>query len=155
MVDSVNAFILADKKVSPEDISKQMEIFEDTAHKIGHVDLAFSKVRSRRVSPRKCKASQWNKSIGKHRFGWEQLPRPLYSPDMVLSDFHLFQKVSVWNKSFKRGWSGEQCEQLYKDFHAEIIQKLFFQWENVFKKIEIMLKNKVIFFLCEMGVILF
>ena len=41
MVDSVNAFILADRRVTIEDISEQLGIFVGTAYKIVHDNVAF------------------------------------------------------------------------------------------------------------------
>ena len=42
MVDSVNALILTDKRVTMEDIPEQLEISKDTTHKIMYDDLDFS-----------------------------------------------------------------------------------------------------------------
>ena len=47
MVDSVNAVILADRKVTIEDISEQLGISVDKVYKILHDDLAFSKISYR------------------------------------------------------------------------------------------------------------
>ena len=49
MVDSVNALILADRRVSIKDISEQLGISLGTANKIVHDELAFSKVSCRWV----------------------------------------------------------------------------------------------------------
>ena len=51
MVDSVNAPILADRRVTIKDISKQLRIFVGTAHKIVHDDIVFSKVNCRLPHP--------------------------------------------------------------------------------------------------------
>ena len=42
MVDSVNAVILADRKVTIEDISEQLGISVDKAYKILHDNFTFS-----------------------------------------------------------------------------------------------------------------
>ena len=41
MVDSFNELILTDRRVTIDDISKQLEILVDSAHKILNDDLAF------------------------------------------------------------------------------------------------------------------
>ena len=57
MVDSVNMLILPDRRISIENISKQLGISVDTAHKILPDDLAFSKVICHWVLPVQWKAS--------------------------------------------------------------------------------------------------
>ena len=57
MVDSVNLFILAERSVTIDKISEQLKISMDTAHKIIHDDLAFSKICCCWVSPGQFKAS--------------------------------------------------------------------------------------------------
>ena len=51
MVDSVNALILSDRRVSIEDISEQLAISVDTAHKIMHDALVFLKGSTRTIQP--------------------------------------------------------------------------------------------------------
>ena len=57
MVDSVNVFILVDKKVTTEDILKQLGISVVTTHKIRYSDVAFSKVSCCWISTGHCKVS--------------------------------------------------------------------------------------------------
>ena len=68
----------------------------------------------------------------------ELLRHPPYSPDHVLSDFHLF---GPW-KQFTRGTKLESDNEVKsvvsdwlrhqsKDFYAEVIGKLVHRWENV------------------------
>ena len=50
-MDSVHTLILADRRITIEDISEQLGISVDTVHKTVHDDLAFSKVSHCWVSP--------------------------------------------------------------------------------------------------------
>ena len=58
MVDSVDMFILADRRVEIEDISEKLGISVGTAHKIVYDDLAFSQVSCYWVSPCQYKTLQ-------------------------------------------------------------------------------------------------
>ena len=83
MVNSVNAIILVDSRVTVDDISEQSQIFVDTAHKIVLEELAFSKVSNRRVSLRQCKTLFCNKNMEIiNQFGLEELKNSLYSSDL-------------------------------------------------------------------------
>ena len=66
MVDSVNAPILVDKRVTIEDISEQLGISVDTEHKFVHDNRDLSKITCRWVSPKQYKASYCSKNSGNH-----------------------------------------------------------------------------------------
>ena len=90
IVDSVKAFILADRGVTFEDISVQM----GTAHKTAHNDLAFSKVKCGWILPGPCKEKNESKTVEAIcKFDWEKLPHLLYSADLVPSDFHFLSPL--------------------------------------------------------------
>ena len=68
MVDSVNAFILDDRGVTTEDISKELGISLGTAHITVHDDLTFSKVICHWVSSGQLQGlirllEQWKPSV--------------------------------------------------------------------------------------------
>ena len=75
------------------------------------------------------------------QLGWEVLIHPLYSPDIALSDFHLFRSLqnSLNGKNFN---SLEDCkrqlEQLFaqkdKKFWEDGIMKLPEKWQKVVKQ---------------------
>ena len=73
MVDSFNALILANRRVTIEDISELMEISMATAHKIVHDDLCFSKVTCcwvPKMLMTEHKALYCSKNSGKHQSFW-------------------------------------------------------------------------------------
>ena len=110
---------LADRKVTIEDISKQLGISVDANNRIVHDDLPFSNFSCCWVSLGQCKASYYNKNSRNHQLVcWEQLLHPPYSPDLTQFWFLLVwphQRISVWNKIFKWWWSDEQHEQMAKN----------------------------------------
>ena len=72
-----------------------------------------------------------------NNLGWELLPHPPYSPDLVRSDFHLFGPL----EEFTRGMKFESDDEVKsvvsdclrhqsKDLYAEGILKLVHRWEQ-------------------------
>ena len=101
MLDSVNALILADRRIRIEDISEQLEISASTAHKIVHDD--FSKVSCHWVS--QCKTSYCSKNSGNHQLFWlrkechilltvQYCPHP--PPSKNLYEKQNFQTIIKW-----------------------------------------------------------
>ena len=82
MVDSVNVFILAGRKVTIEDISEQLGIFVGTAHNIVYNDLALSMVMYLGFT-KSYTTTKLKETIS--LFGLEQLPYPTYSLAPLIS----------------------------------------------------------------------
>ena len=112
MVNSVNALILINRRVTIEDISEQVGIFVGTAHKIVYDDLAFSKVSCHWVSldnERSHIAARTVETIC--QFSREQLPQPLYCPDLAPCLAHSknffveesFQVMMMWRAPWENG----------------------------------------------------
>ena len=70
MIESVNAFILADRRLTIEDISEHLGNSVGTAHKILHDDLGFIKVSCYSVLPGQRKVSSCRKNKENHQSKW-------------------------------------------------------------------------------------
>ena len=70
LVDSVNVLILADRRITIEGISEQLEISIGIAQNIVHDDLAISKIIYHWVSPGQWNASYCSKNSGNHLSVW-------------------------------------------------------------------------------------
>ena len=146
MADSDYVLILTDRRVTKENISKQLWISLGRVCKIVHNDLALSKVSCHWVHKMltlEHKAARIVETIS--QFGYEQLLYPPYSPDLVPSDFYLFGLIkeflcgtkfssdevkSIVNKLIKIWFSSTfgstYTKTLSRDFYAEGIQEHFF-----------------------------
>ena len=138
MLYSVIAFILSNWRVRIGDIYEQLGDSVDTAHKIMHDDLAFSKVSCRWISQ---SIDAWLQGLMLKQDQWQQ------SFSLIGNSNHILFTDKIWPLWFHLGWTSQflhgtkfssddetysilinwlKCP--YKDLHAEGIQKLLFQW---------------------------
>ena len=70
--------------------------------------------------------------------GWDQLVQPAYSPDLALSDYHLFRsmQVSLADTRFRnaeevRKWVDNKIASKDEDFFIPLVNKIPERWQEV------------------------
>ena len=137
MVHSVNVFILADRRVTMENISEKLTISVGTAHKTWNDEFALLSSVAVGFLKYWCLSSRPHTAVWREgtisQFDWEQQLHPLYSPDLGLYNFHLFSTLKEYLHGIKFS-SNDKVDSTVskwlktqsKDFYAEAIKKLGF-----------------------------